>query len=62
VLPVEAETARHYAALRHELKRRGRPIPSNDAWIAALAVEHGLPVVSRDGHFDAIEGVRRIHW
>jgi tRNA(fMet)-specific endonuclease VapC len=62
VLPIEVDTARHYAALRLDLKRRGRPVPSNDVWIAALAVEHGLQVVSRDEHFDVITGVHRIGW
>ena len=62
VLPIESETARHYSVLRDDLKRRGRTIPSNDLWIAALAVEHDLAVVSRDAHFDAIPAVRRVRW
>lgn len=36
------------------------PIPVNDAWIAALARQHDLPVLSNDSHFDAVEGVQRI--
>jgi tRNA(fMet)-specific endonuclease VapC len=43
-----------------KLKRSGRPIPANDAWIAALALEHGLPILSRDQHFDAVPGVERV--
>lgn len=62
VLPVTAETTIAYAALRSQLKRAGRPIPANDAWIAALALEHGLPVLSRDRHFDAIPGLERADW
>lgn len=62
ILTVDRETATHYAAICAALKRHGTPIPSNDLWIAALAVQHGLPVVSRDGHFDAVRGVRRVGW
>jgi len=51
-----------YASLRASLKRSGRPIPVNDAWIAALAMQHQLPILSRDVHFDALSDVRRISW
>jgi predicted nucleic acid-binding protein len=62
VLAVTAETATAYAALRAALKREGRPIPANDAWIAALALEHRLPVLSRDPHFDAVPKLERRSW
>lgn len=62
VLLPDRETADVYAALRHELKLQGRPIPENDTWIAALARQHDLEIVSRDSHFDGIRGVRRIGW
>jgi len=62
VLSVTAETTIAYAALRVALKNVGRPIPANDAWIAALAMEHRLPVLSRDTHFDAVPGLQRIGW
>lgn len=62
VLDVTDETAIAYAALRIGLKRTGRPIPANDAWIAALALQHGLPVLSRDRHFDAVPGLERAGW
>lgn len=55
-------TADSYAAVRIMLHRKGRPIPMNDAWIAALALQHRLPVLSRDSHFDAVDGVTRISW
>ena len=35
-------------------------IPSNDAWIAALARQHSLPVLSDDAHFDVVSGVERL--
>jgi predicted nucleic acid-binding protein len=46
VLPVTDETTVSYAALRATLKERGTPIPANDAWIAALALQHRLPFES----------------
>jgi len=62
VLVVDEATARAYAELRVELKRTGRPIPANDAWVAALALQHGLPVLTRDEHFDAVPGLERRDW
>lgn len=62
ILAVTDDTAVAYAAVRASLKRRGRPIPANDAWIASLAVQHQLPILSRDEHFDSVEGVVRHRW
>jgi tRNA(fMet)-specific endonuclease VapC len=62
VLDVTDETSRHYADVRLELKKIGKPIPSNDLWIAALCRQHRLPILSRDGHFDAVHGLKRIGW
>ena len=62
ILAIAAETTVPYAALRATLKRLGRPIPANDAWIAALAVQYRLPILSRDEHFDDLPGVQRIGW
>ncbi len=58
----DRETADWYANIRHELKLRGRPIPEGDLWIAALARQHDMSIVSRDAHFDVVENVRRIGW
>ena len=62
VLNLTEETAAAYAALRVALRRSGRPIPANDAWIAALALQHGLPLLSRDEHFDAVPSLERHGW
>jgi predicted nucleic acid-binding protein len=62
ILTVTEETAVAYAALRIALKRSGRPIPANDAWIAAVALQHRLPVLSRDEHFDGVPGLERESW
>lgn len=62
VLPVVDSTCTCYASIRHALKRAGTPIPENDVWISALAVEHSLPVLSRDAHFEKVTCVERIMW
>ena len=62
VLLVDEETAGRYAEIRSELKAKGRPIPANDLWIAALTRQHALPLLSRDQHFDAVRGLKRISW
>jgi len=48
------ETAEHYARLYVQIKTAGTPIPINDLWIAALVIEHGLILVTRDLHFRKI--------
>ena len=62
VLVIEEETSRHYAGIRAALKKAGHPIPSNDLWIAALCRQHRLPLLSKDRHFDAVEGLDRVGW
>jgi predicted nucleic acid-binding protein len=62
ILAVTGETAIAYATLRVSLKRSGRPIPANDAWIAALALQHRLPILSRDRHFDVVPHLERKGW
>jgi predicted nucleic acid-binding protein len=67
VLDANEPTTRYYAEIilelkQLELKRKGRPIPTNDIWIAALCRQHSLPLLSRDRHFDLVPGVKRIGW
>ena len=62
LLLVDDQTTRHYAEVREALKRKGRPLPENDVWIAALAVQHRMPIVTRDEHFDHVEGLQRLDW
>ena len=62
ILVVDATTARTYAEIRGELRAAGSPIPQNDLWIAALARQHALEIVSRDAHFDCVRGARRRAW
>ena len=51
VLDVTAETAQRYAEIDVYLWSKGRPSPRNDVWIAALALEHGCVLITRDAHF-----------
>ncbi len=53
----DLETAEYYALIVRRLKAKGRPIPTNDIWIAANAMKHGLALYSFDGHFGQIEGL-----
>ena len=62
VLDIDEETAHSYAAIGLELKKKGKPIPSNDLWIAAACRQHSLPLLSRDKHFDFVSGLRRVDW
>lgn len=53
-------TAHHYAAIYARLRKAGTPIPTNDIWIAAIAIEHSLVLYSRDAHFELIPSIPRI--
>ena len=59
VLNVTVATAKVYAELRLALRVKGRPIPENDLGIAALCVEHQVPLAAVDAHFDAIDDLKR---
>jgi tRNA(fMet)-specific endonuclease VapC len=54
---VDEGTADYYGRIFALLRRKGRPIPTNDLWIAATALQHGLVLATRDDHFAAIEGL-----
>ena len=58
MLPVTTLTADHYALAYASLRRKGRPILSNDLWIAASALEHGAALLTRDAHFLQVDGLR----
>ena len=62
VLDVNEPTSHYYSEVVFELKRKGKPIPTNDIWIAALCRQHSLPLLSRDRHFDLVEGIKSVGW
>lgn len=62
VLNVTAETGEVFGQIKNELQKAGTPIPLNDVWLAAQAMETGSVIVSFDAHFDQVSGLRRWIW
>jgi tRNA(fMet)-specific endonuclease VapC len=62
ILECDVETAQHYAIIKNNLRLKGKPIPENDIWIAAIAVQHHLVMVTRDAHFKEIENLTVQSW
>ncbi|MCM3905539.1 MAG: type II toxin-antitoxin system VapC family toxin [Pyrinomonadaceae bacterium] len=62
VLVCDAVTAAYYGQIKKALREKGRPLPENDIWIAALARQHNLTVVSRDQHFKEIDSLPVEAW
>lgn len=60
VLSCDHVTASHYADILNQLRARGKPIPENDVWIAAVATQHELPIAARDAHFDHVDSLVRV--
>ena len=57
ILPCDLATARLYGQIKQQLRAAGTPIPDNDVWIAALAMQHHMPLLTRDTHFQQIAGL-----
>jgi tRNA(fMet)-specific endonuclease VapC len=57
VFPVTIDSANFYSQVYCSLKAKGRPIPTNDIWIAAQALENGCVICTYDKHFSAIDGL-----
>ncbi len=62
VLGTDNETARQYGKIAAQLARNGTPIPQNDIWIAAVAIQCGLPVATADDHFRRVDGLSVLLW
>lgn len=62
VLDKNAETAREFGKLKADLRAKGRPIPDNDIWISAVALQYGLPLLTRDKHFDVVSDLQVVTW
>jgi tRNA(fMet)-specific endonuclease VapC len=62
VLGCDTDTARRYGEIKNVLRMKGRPIPENDIWIAAIALQHDLALVTRDEHFNEIESLKVVTW
>ncbi|WLE99249.1 MAG: type II toxin-antitoxin system VapC family toxin [Candidatus Electrothrix communis] len=55
--PVVEDTAEQYSSVQHHLRKKGTPIPTNDIWIAAVSLQHGLPIYTMDKHFKQVDGL-----
>ncbi len=62
ILGINADTAKFYASIKVKLYNKGRPIPENDIWISAIAVQYQLILVSRDEHFKEIDDLKLEVW
>ena len=62
ILGVDEQTAGYYGRIGAELGRLGKLIPQNDIWIAAIALEHDLPLDTRDRHFSFVPGLTLMDW
>ena len=56
------ETAQWFGIIKDRLRRKGTLIPDNDIWIAAIAMQRGLILVTRDAHFDEVESLQTERW
>lgn len=62
VLGCDVDTAQRYGEIKYALQRKGRPIPENDIWIAAIALQHDLVLITRDAHFNEIDRLQVAVW
>lgn len=62
VLISDTATAQAYGQIKSALRAKGRPIPENDIWIAAIAMQYNLTLVTRDGHFGEVDGLAIETW
>lgn len=62
ILSSDSETAKFYGQIKFQLRTSGTPIPENDIWIAALSIQHNLPLVSKDKHFQKVNGLQIVVW
>jgi tRNA(fMet)-specific endonuclease VapC len=57
VYGVDENTAEFYSEVLNNLRKKGKPIPTNDIWIAAVAFQYGLPLFTKDKHFKHVPGL-----
>jgi tRNA(fMet)-specific endonuclease VapC len=62
VMNTNQQTALIYDNIKALLRKRGKPIPENDIWIAAIAQQYDLSLITRDRHFDEIKGLSVENW
>ncbi len=62
VLGCDLETAYRYGEVKNKLRFKGKPLPENDMWIAAIALQYNLTLVTRDAHFQEDENLQTVTW
>ncbi len=62
MLVCDEGVARFYSEVKDDLRRKGRPVPENDVWIAATALRHDLALATRDSHFEHVDKLRVERW
>ena len=62
VISCTTETAKQYGEIKSLLRKKGRPIPDNDIWIAAISRQYSFTLVSRDVHFNEIDDLSIERW
>jgi tRNA(fMet)-specific endonuclease VapC len=62
VLNIDAETSAIYGKVKSVLRKNGTPIPENDIWIAATAIQHKLDLTTRDKHFEQVKELNLLAW
>lgn len=62
VLACDTDTTKKYGDIKNHLKEKGQPLPENDIWIAAVAQQYDLTLITRDTHFLIIENLKIESW
>ncbi|MEP6794107.1 MAG: PIN domain-containing protein [Saprospiraceae bacterium] len=62
ILDCDNHTAKFYGQIKKGLKDNGFPIPENDIWIAAIAIQYSLTIATRDNHFNHVAGLSIEKW
>lgn len=62
ILPVDGNTAKQHGQIKTQLRQKGQPIPENDIWIAAIARQYSILLITRDKHFTHIHGLLVEMW
>jgi len=57
IFGIDEDTAEFYATILDELRKKGKPVPTNDIWIASVAFQYGFPLFTKDRHFEQISGL-----
>ncbi|HUZ60522.1 MAG TPA: type II toxin-antitoxin system VapC family toxin [Hanamia sp.] len=62
IVNIDGITAKYYGEMIASLHKKGKPIPTNDVWIAAIALQHGLTLITNDKHFKEVPELKMINW